>query len=102
MEMKKLDLSGEKKNILIDALAEAARPLSQDMGRIYDITRSQALDVRTDRIALTAAQKNITISALKTWLKSHPGDPRSTTAARMLDRLELTRKQYNAKYQPEK
>lgn len=98
MDMKTLDISGEKKNLAAEALEEAAQGMAPDMARIYGITRKQALDGAKHKLVLTAAQKNVMISALSLWLKRKPHDPRSETAARMLDQLELTKKQYREKY----
>lgn len=103
MYQKKLDLQGDKRDILVTVLLDAADKMDQFQRRIYDDTIADLQHNRySSKICLTDAQAGIAKYALQQWKKNHEDaqtrmDIEKTVfdqAADMLDQLTMTRKQY--------
>lgn len=91
IQLKKLSLDGNKREVLTDCLTKAAAAHDADMGRIY-INMIKECSVSTDRMLLNSAQLGSAKWALRSFGEGRP------EAEEMLDQIALTRKAYTAKY----
>ncbi len=93
-DIKKLDLTDERREILTLALSDAANVHDQWTRKIHDHTLAQLEETTADRIMLTAAQQCIVVSAVGQYMTLY-GDA-SGVAHSIIDQLTMTRKEYAA------
>lgn len=94
MDIKVLNIAGEKRNILTRALLVAAACMDTDMARIYHATVEQISQEKSDKLQLTHAQRYTVMSALNSAVRDNAAENR--LIGDMLRQLSLTRKQYHA------
>lgn len=93
MEMKKISLDGNKKDVYIEALRSAAEGLDADMRRIYCRTIETAA-AAPGSMLLTPAQKDVSVSALEKFAYTARDEAERLAASDMLDQLRMSRKEY--------
>lgn len=87
---KKLDISGVKGPIYVNALEMAADKLPGAETNIYYATIRQVRSACDSKVLLTPAQQMISVSALR----SYQSEYKDVASRNMLDQLTMTRIQY--------